>query len=75
MAAHGCVIGRIMIWSILRKDGEVWELSLLISGNHYDYAGNACPIPQTMAGIEIEVHSDKFQEWYRALQCFRRKQL
>ena len=33
----------------------------LISGDHYYYAGNAYPIPQTMAGIEIEVDSEEFQ--------------
>ena len=38
----------------------------LISGMRYNYAGVAYPIPQTMAGIEIEVHSDEFQEWYRS---------
>ena len=42
----------------------------LISGNHYDYAGNAYPIPQTMAGIEIEVDSDEFQAWYREFTTF-----
>ena len=37
----------------------------LISGDHYDYAGSAHPIPQTMAGVqvEIDVDSDEFQEW------------
>ena len=35
----------------------------LISGDHYDYAGNAYPIPKTMAGVEIEVDSDEFQAW------------
>ena len=38
----------------------------LISGDHYDYAGHAYLISQTMAGIEIEVDSEEFQEWYRA---------
>ena len=33
----------------------------LISRDHYDYAGNAYPIPQTMAGVEIDVDSDEFQ--------------
>ena len=42
----------------------------LISGEHYDYAGNAYPIPQTMAGVEIDVDSDEFQEWYRAFTTF-----
>ena len=48
-----------------------WESLGVINGNliesdHCYYAGNAYPIPQTMAGIEIEVHSNEFQEWYRA---------
>jgi len=42
----------------------------LISGDHYDYAGNAYPIPQTMAGVEIEVDSDEFQAWYREFTTF-----
>ena len=42
----------------------------LISGDHYDYAGNAYPIPQTMAGVEIDVDSDEYQEWYRAFTTF-----
>ena len=42
----------------------------LISGDHYYYAGSAYPIPQTMAGIEIEVDSDEFQEWYKAFTTF-----
>ena len=46
----------------------------LTSGDHYDYAGNAYPIPQTMAGVEIDVDSDEFQEpeWYslRAFTAF-----
>ena len=28
------------------------------------------PIPQTMAGIEIEIDSDEFQEWYKAFTTF-----
>ena len=42
----------------------------LISGELQDYAGNYYPIPQTMAGIEIEIDSDEFQEWYRAFTAF-----
>ena len=42
----------------------------LISADHYDYAGHAYPIPQTMAGIKIEVDSQEFQEWYRAFTTF-----
>ena len=37
---------------------------------HYDYNGVAYPIPQTMAGVEIEVESDESQEWYRAVTAF-----
>jgi hypothetical protein len=36
----------------------------LILGDHYDYAGHAYSIPQTMSGIELEVDSEEFQEWY-----------
>ncbi len=42
----------------------------LISGAHHDYAGHAYPIPQTMAGIEIEVDSEEFWEWYTAFTTF-----
>ena len=34
----------------------------LMSGDHYDYAGNAYQIPQNMADIKIEVDSNEFQE-------------
>ena len=37
----------------------------LISGVHNDSSGNVYPIPQTMAGVEIDVDSDEFQEWFR----------
>ena len=42
----------------------------LISGDHYDYAGNAYPIPQTMAGVEIDVDSNAFKEWHRVFTTF-----
>jgi hypothetical protein len=42
----------------------------LILGDHYDYAGHAYLIPQTMAGIEIEVDSEEIQGWYRAFTTF-----
>ena len=42
----------------------------LISGVHYYYVGNAYLIPQTMAGVEIDVDSDEFQEWYREFTTF-----
>ena len=46
----------------------------LISGVYYDHMGNEYQIPQTMAGVEINVDSDEFQEWYREFTSFRRKQ-
>ena len=46
----------------------------LISGVHYDYANNPYLIPQTMAGVEIDVDSDEFQEWYRAFTRSHHKQ-
>ncbi len=43
---------------------------ILISDNHHYYARNAYPIPQTIAGVEIEVDSEEFQEWYQAFTTF-----
>ena len=40
--------------------------SSLLSGVRYDHLHNPYPIPQTMAGVEINVDSDEFQEWYNA---------
>ena len=31
---------------------------------------NAYPIPQTMAGVEIDVDSDEYQAWYTSLSKF-----
>ncbi len=42
----------------------------LARADDYDYAGNAYPISQTMAGIEIEVDTEEFQAWYRAFTTF-----
>ncbi len=42
----------------------------LISGDHQDYAGNLYLIPQTMAGIEIEIDSEEFQESYKVFTTF-----
>ena len=36
--------------------------SSLLSGERQDHAGNWYPIPQTMAGVEIDLDSDEFQE-------------
>ncbi len=33
--------------------------------------GNLYPIPQTMAGVEIDVDSDEFQDWYQSFTRFR----
>ncbi len=35
----------------------------LILGSYQDYAGNDYLIPQAMAGVDIDVDSDEFQEW------------
>ena len=53
---------------LVNKPG--WESLGVISGMRYDYAGVAYPTPQTMAGVEINVDSDEFQEWYRAFTTF-----
>ncbi len=37
--------------------------SSLLSGVKYDHTHNPYPIPQTMAGVEINVDSEEFQEW------------
>ena len=42
----------------------------LISGVHYDNVGNEYPMPQTKGGVEIDVDSDEFQEWYRVFTTF-----
>ena len=36
-----------------------------------DHMGNMYPIPQTMAGVEIDIDSDEFQEWYRSFSQFQ----
>ena len=38
--------------------------SSLLSGERQDHMGNWYPIPQTMVGVEIDLDSDDFQEWY-----------
>jgi hypothetical protein len=42
----------------------------LISGFYQGCSGNDNLIPQTMAGVEIDVDSDEFQKWYRAYTTF-----
>ena len=62
-------------WMRLWPDHELvpnkpgWESLGVINGNlmsgvHQDYMENEHLIPQTMAGVEIDVDSDDFQEWY-----------
>ena len=38
--------------------------SSLLSGETQDHNGNYFSIPQTMAGIEIDLDSDEYQAWY-----------
>ena len=45
-------------------------ISSLLSGVCYDHNGDAFPIPQTMAGVEIDVDSEEFQEWYHSFTRF-----
>ena len=50
-------------------------ISSLLSGVKYDHVGNEYPIPQTMAGVEMDVDSDEYQAWYiNHLPIFRRRQ-
>ncbi len=44
--------------------------SSLLSGVRYDHLHNPYPIPQTIAGVEINVDSEEFQEWYNAYTEF-----
>jgi hypothetical protein len=44
--------------------------SSLLSGVKYDHMHNAYPIQQTMAGIEIDVDSEEFQDWFHAFTRF-----
>ncbi len=37
---------------------------------YQDTYGNSFPIPQTMAGVEIDTDSDEFQAWYSAFTSF-----
>jgi hypothetical protein len=45
--------------------------SSLLSGVKYDHMHNPYPIPQTMAGVEINVDSEEFQAWYNAFTKFQ----
>ncbi len=45
-------------------------LSSLLSGIKYDHMHNSYPIQQTRAGLEINVDSEEFQEWYYAFTKF-----
>ena len=39
-------------------------------GTYHDHLGNEFLIPQTIAGVEINIDSDEFQAWHRALVNF-----
>ena len=56
---------------------QTWMVSLgiasssLLNGERQDRsAGYMYPIPQTMAGVEIDIDSDEFQAWYLAFIKF-----
>jgi hypothetical protein len=42
----------------------------LFLGVRYDHFGDLFPIPQTMAGVEIDMDSDELQEWYHSFTRF-----
>ena len=44
--------------------------SSLLSGERVDHNGNYYLIPQTKAGVEIDLDSDEFQAWYLAFSNF-----
>ena len=44
--------------------------SSLLSGEKEDHMGNFYPIPQMMAGVEIDLDSDEFQALYLAFSKF-----
>jgi len=59
----------------LLNNKEGWEelgiaKGTLLSGMYQDTYGNSFPIPQTMAGVEIDTDSDEFQAWYLAFTSF-----
>ena len=59
----------------LLNNREGWEelgiaKGTLLSGMYQDTYGNSFPIPQTMAGVEIDTDSDEFQAWYLAFTSF-----
>jgi hypothetical protein len=45
--------------------------SSLLSGVKYDHMHSPYPIPQKMAGVEIDVDSDEFQDWFNASTKFQ----
>ena len=59
----------------LLNNKEGWEelgiaKGTFLSGMYQDTYGNSFPIPQTMAGVEIDTDLDEFQEWYLAFTSF-----
>jgi hypothetical protein len=67
----------------LLNNKEGWEelgiaKGTLLSGMYQDTHGNSFPIPQTMAGVEIDTYSDEVQAWrslhFHHLHCLNHKQ-
>jgi hypothetical protein len=59
----------------LLNNKEGWEelgiaTGTVLLGMYQDTYGNSFPIPQTMAGVEIDTDSDEFQAWYLAFTSF-----
>ena len=44
--------------------------SSLLSGERMDINGIYHPVPQTMAGVEIDIESEEFQAWYAGFTKF-----
>jgi hypothetical protein len=46
------------------------DASSLLSGERMDINGIYHPVPQTMAGVEIDIESEEFQAWYAGFNKF-----
>jgi hypothetical protein len=62
-----------VVWPGIGKH-QIWLgnhlYSSLLSGMKYDQINNPYPIPQTMAGREIDVDLDEFKDWYHSITRF-----
>jgi hypothetical protein len=52
------------------NETSIAGMSSLMLVTNCNYLGNEFSIPLTMAGVEIDTDSDKFQVWYQALTNF-----